>query len=297
MTDPLFLEYQNCLLCPRNCSINRYETTGYCNSTANLKMNIAQLHFGEEPPISGTNGSGTIFLSNCNLKCVFCQNYEINDFGQGKEISLEMLVQIMFDLKNKGAHNINFVTPTHFTPHIRAAIIQAKNNGLNIPIVWNSNAYEKLETLKSMEGLVDIYLPDLKYAAGIFAGKYSGAKDYPQIAQPGILEMYRQVGNLQENLGIASKGLIIRLLVLPNQLAGIRQNLYWIHENLGVETYISLMGQYYPTHKANEYPEINRGITHDEYSKVSDLLHDLGFQNGFIQDCGSTSDWTPTFEE
>jgi putative pyruvate formate lyase activating enzyme len=297
MTDSQFPEYQHCTLCPRNCGVNRYETTGYCHSTANLKMNVAQLHFGEEPPISGTKGSGTIFLSNCNLQCVFCQNYQISDFGQGKEISLETLVQMMLDLQNKGAHNINFVTPTHFTPHLRQAIIEARKAGLHIPIVWNSNAYEKVETLKTLEGLVDIYLPDLKYAAGILSYKYSAAKDYPAMARSAIQEMHRQAGNLVYTNGIASRGLIIRLLVLPNHLAGIRESLYWIHENLGPDTYISLMGQYYPTHKALEFKEINRSITPDEYNEIAELVSDLGFVNGFIQDIGSTSDWTPKFIE
>jgi putative pyruvate formate lyase activating enzyme len=295
MTEPLFTEYQNCLICPRNCGINRYETTGYCKSTANLKMNVAQLHYGEEPPISGTRGSGTIFLSNCNLRCVFCQNYLISDFGQGKEISSESFIQTMLDLQSKGAHNINFVTPTHFTPNLKLAIMEARNGGLIIPIVWNSNAYEKVETLKTLEGLVDIYLPDLKYAAGIFADKYSAAKDYHIISRSAILEMHRQVGNLIQIDDIATKGMIIRLLVLPNRLAGIRESLYWIHENIGPETYISLMGQYYPTHHASEFPEINRCIMPEEYQEITGLVSDLGFVNGFIQDCGSTADWTPKF--
>lgn len=259
-------------------------------------MSVAQLHYGEEPPISRTKGSGTIFFSNCNLRCVFCQNHEISDAGLGRDISIEQLVQIMLDLQNKGAHNINFVTPTHFTPAIRRAIMDAKKTRLTIPIVWNSNAYETVETLQTLEGLVDIYLPDLKYASGVFSKKYSSAKDYPEMARKAILEMHRQTGNLELKADIAVKGIIIRLLVLPHKLAGIRESLYWIHENLGPSVFISLMGQYYPTHKASSYPEINRSITTDEYNEVAELVSDLGFTNAFIQEIGSTSDWTPKFQ-
>jgi putative pyruvate formate lyase activating enzyme len=296
MNDSIIATYQNCHVCPRDCGVNRYQQRGYCQAGAQLQMSLGQLHFGEEPFITGTRGSGTIFFSWCNLRCVFCQNFEISDEGFGVIYSLEALVQNMLQLQNLGAHNINLVTPAHFTPHLKQAIIAARQQGLQIPVVWNTNAYEHVSVLAGLEGLVDIYMPDLKYASALFSARYSGARDYPYVARKAILEMFRQVGHLQIKNGIAQKGLFIRLLVLPNQLAGIRESLYWIHENLGPETYISLMGQYYPTHKAKDISALNRGITQFEYEELISLVQDLGFENCLIQEIGSSADWTPIFK-
>ncbi len=286
---------QNCTICPRNCAVNRFEKTGFCKSGSELKISIYQLHFGEEPVISGTNGSGTIFFSNCNLQCVFCQNAKISCYSAGRNYSTNDLAEIMLELQDLKAHNINLVTPTHFTPQIRDAIIQAKNNDLKIPIVWNSNAYEKVETLQEMNNLVDIYLPDFKYWLPEISKKYSKADDYTFYTKKALLEMHNQVGNLVIENNLAVRGMIIRLLVLPGNLNSIEKILKWICGNIGTEVYISLMGQYYPTHKSTEFPEINRQITTKEYEFAIEMLEKFGFENGFLQEVGSSSDFTPEF--
>lgn len=296
MSDPIFSELAPCSVCPRNCNVDRYEAVGFCRTGAKLKMNLSQLHFGEEPIITGTKGSGTIFLSNCNLRCRYCQNYTISDFGYGTEISCDEMIHVLFSLQDKGAHNVNFVTPSHFTPQLRFVIQQAKRDGLRIPIIWNTNAYEKVEVLRSLEGLVDIYLPDLKYAAGVIAKKYSYAADYPIVARNAIKEMHRQVGKIVMDNNLAVRGMIIRLLVLPAKLAGIRESLYWIAEEIGTDAYISIMGQYYPTHEALQYPVLQQPVLPEDYSEIVNLVADLGFDNGFIQDLGSQADWTPRFK-
>lgn len=285
----------NCNICPRNCNINRYTHKGYCKSSDKLKINLFQLHRGEEPVISGTNGSGTIFFSNCNLQCVFCQNAKISHLGKGDECTVDELANIMLKLQEMKAHNINFVTPTHFTPQIRDAILIAKNNGLNIPILWNTNAYEKVETLKMLDGLVDIYLPDFKYWNPETSKKYSHAIDYTQYAKNAIVEMHKQVGNLEIVDGLAIRGMIIRILVMPNNLNSIDPVLRWICTNIGVDVHISLMGQYYPTHLAEKYPEINRQITNQEYEFALEIMDKYGFENGFVQEVGSSADYTPNF--
>ncbi|MDD2332150.1 MAG: radical SAM protein, partial [Candidatus Cloacimonetes bacterium] len=270
----------------------------FCQAGAKLKVNIACLHHGEEPVISGTGGSGTIFFSHCNLRCVFCQNYQISSMGWGEEISIQSCAELMLSLQEQGAHNINLVTPTHFTPQIKQALILAKKEGLTLPILWNSNAYEKVETLKELAGLIDIYLPDLKYAHSVYSKKYSKASDYPQVAKFALKEMFFQAGNLHINdNGIAQKGLLIRHLVLPNALAGSRDLLLWIKDELGTQVYISLMAQYYPAHQAIGIPELARGITQEEYDKVLDYAQQLGFANVFYQELSCSSEWTPEFCE
>ncbi|MDD2228448.1 MAG: hypothetical protein PHY48_03445 [Candidatus Cloacimonetes bacterium] len=286
----------SCHICPRNCGINRYAETGFCGAGSGLKINLASLHHGEEPPISGSKGSGTIFFSHCNLRCVFCQNYSISSDGWGYESSALELAKMMLRLQEQQAHNINLVTPTHYSPQVIDAIKIAKDIGLTIPIVWNSSAYESLDTLESLAGLVDIYLPDLKYAYGVHAAKYSAAADYPRIALAAIKAMYAQSGNLQlDDSGIAKRGTIVRLLVMPNGLSGAQKSLLRLADEIGTEISISLMGQYYPAGKASEYNELNRGITMQEYQSVVDTAQELGFSNIFIQELSCSDIWTPKF--
>ena len=286
----------SCNICPRNCGIDRTKNKGYCGVTDKLRINLATLHFGEEPCFSGTRGSGTIFFAGCNLRCVYCQNYEISTLCWGKDISVEELIRLMLKLQEEGAHNINLVTPTHFTLQLREAIIQAKEKGLTIPVLWNSSAYEKVETLQLLTGLVDIYLPDFKYAHKVYAQKYSSAPDYPAVAISAIKEMFSQVGLLElDEKGIAQKGLLLRMLVLPNKLAGCKENLYTLAEELGTELTLSLMGQYYPAGKAKNYKELTRGITLSEYFEVVDTAVELGFTKLYTQEISSSDTWTPNF--
>jgi len=286
----------SCNICPRNCGIKRTKNKGYCGVTDKLRINLATRHFGEEPCFSGTRGSGTIFFAGCNLRCVYCQNYEISTLCWGKDISVEELIRLMLKLQEEGAHNINLVTPTHFTLQLREAIIQAKEKGLTIPVLWNSSAYEKVETLQLLTGLVDIYLPDFKYAHKVYAQKYSAAPDYPAVAISAIKEMFSQVGLLKlDEKGIAQKGLLLRMLVLPNKLAGCKENLYTLAEELGTELTLSLMGQYYPAGKAKNYKELTRGITLSEYFEVVDTAVELGFTKLYTQEISSSDTWTPNF--
>ncbi len=286
----------SCNICPRNCGIDRTKNKGYCGVRDKLRINLATRHFGEEPCFSGTRGSGTIFFAGCNLRCVYCQNYEISTLCWGKDISVEELIRLMLKLQEEGAHNINLVTPTHFTLQLREAIIQAKEKGLTIPILWNSSAYEKVETLQLLTGLVDIYLPDFKYAHKVYAQKYSAASDYPAVAISAIKEMFSQVGLLKlDEKGIAQKGLLLRMLVLPNKLAGCKENLYTLAEELGTELTLSLMGQYYPAGKAKNYKELTRGITLSEYFEVVDTAVELGFTKLYTQEISSSDTWTPNF--
>ena len=286
----------SCNICPRNCGIDRTKNKGYCGVTDKLRINLATRHFGEEPCFSGTRGSGTIFFAGCNLRCVYCQNYEISTLCWGKDISVEELIRLMLKLQEEGAHNINLVTPTHFTLQLREAIIQAKEKGLTIPVLWNSSAYEKVETLQLLTGLVDIYLPDFKYAHKVYAQKYSSAPDYPAVAISAIKEMFSQVGLLElDEKGIAQKGLLLRMLILPNKLAGCKENLYTLAEELGTELTLSLMGQYYPAGKAKNYKELTRGITLTEYFEVVDTAVELGFTKLYTQEISSSDTWTPNF--
>ncbi|MFO7660173.1 MAG: radical SAM protein [Candidatus Cloacimonadaceae bacterium] len=293
----VYAELTSCRICPHNCGIDRYQTTGFCQATAEVKVNLAQLHFGEEPVLSGTGGSGTIFFSHCNLRCVFCQNHTISHLGWGKIASENEIIDMMLKLQDKGAHNINLVTPTHYSVQLAAILHKAREEGLRLPIVWNSNAYEKVETLKAMEGLIDIYLPDLKYAGNEYSKLYSNAEDYPATARKAIIEMFRQAGNLFCDAdNIAQKGLIVRLLVMPNGVAGVSESLKWIDDNLGNEVFISLMAQYYPAWQADKFPQINRGITDREYQEVLDTMEKLDFNNGFMQELSCSDEWTPDFK-
>lgn len=292
----LYPELENCRICPRACGINRYKETGYCLASADIKVNLHQLHFGEEPVISGTHGSGTIFFSHCNLKCIYCQNYTISNEGNGNIVSEEQCLNMMLNLQEQGAHNINLVTPTHYSIQLARILHKAKLQGLRIPVVWNSNAYESVDTLKRLDGLVDIYLPDLKYASAKNSELYSHAADYPEFARQAIKEMHRQVGYLKcdENT-IGMRGLLIRLLVLPDNIAGVSESLEWINAELGNETSISLMAQYYPAWQATNYKELNRGINDAEYNEVLKTLERFNFNNGFTQELSCSDVWTPDF--
>lgn len=287
---------QNCRICPRNCGIDRYQTIGFCGAPAELKINLAQLHYGEEPPISGTKGSGTIFFSHCNLLCVFCQNHSISLDGCGTYISTEDLAYLALQLQDNGAHNINLVTPSHYSLQIAEAIALAKTKGLSIPVLWNSSAYETTETLRRLDGLVDIFLPDFKYYHKIYARRYSNATDYPEIALSALREMWRQVGHFTTDPdGMATNGMLVRILVLPNGLAGVKQSLYLLADEFGTGLALSLMAQYYPAGKANDYPELRRGIHPEEYQEVVETASILGFECVYTQDLSSDDHWTPKF--
>ncbi|MDP3426729.1 MAG: radical SAM protein [Humidesulfovibrio sp.] len=297
--------FSSCRVCPRACGVNRAETTGLCGVGTGLRVALAQLHFGEEPCLSGTTshepgqarGSGAIFFSGCSLRCVYCQSHDISMGGLGHDLSVDDLTAMMLELELAGAHNVNLVTPTHFTPLVREALLLARASGLSIPVVWNSSAFETVETLRTLDGLVDVYLPDLRYMDAAAAARYSGAPDYPQVACAAILEMHRQVGQLIVENGLARRGLIIRLLVLPGNLGRTDLGLDWIAENLGTGTAISLMGQYYPAHRAGEFPEINRCLKPIEYAAVRRHMERLGFDNGFVQRVGADASGTPDFRQ
>ena len=291
-------ELECCTICPHNCKINRTKNPGRCKSTDKIKIALYSIHNFEEPCISGEKGSGTIFFSNCNMNCVFCQNYEISQLGRGKEITIEELANVMIKQQERNVQNINLVTPTSYALHIVKAIKIARKKGLEIPIVYNTNGYESVETLKLLEGYVDIYLPDLKYYYDDLAKKYSKVDNYFEIATKAIQEMYRQVGTpvLDEN-GVMKKGLMIRHLILPNEVQNSKKVLKWIKENIDSNVYVSIMAQYFPTYKAKEIPEIARKITKEEYEKVENYLYELDLENGYIQELGEhEEEYVPTWE-
>lgn len=270
-----------CSVCPRNCMTDRSEKKGFCSVNEKIKVARAAPHFWEEPCLSGTKGSGTVFFSGCNLGCVFCQNYGLSHDAFGKEVTEKELMKIFDALIKKGVHNLNLVTPTHYAPML-AKILKEYNSP--VPVIWNSSGYEKVETLKMLEGLVDIYLPDLKYFDSAPALKYSGAEDYFEYASSAVLEMQRQVGTvkLDEN-GIAKSGLIIRHMVLPGNISQAVKVFSWVRENLPEETYISVMRQYVPFGKAKEMPPIDRRLSAREYSIVKQKILALGFENCYFQ--------------
>ena len=288
---------EKCEICPHRCKINRYKNVGRCKSSDKVKIGLASLHFYEEPCISGKNGSGTIFFSNCNLNCIFCQNYEISQKGQGKEISIQELANIMIDLQNKEANNINLVTPTSYVYQIIEAIKIAKHNGLKIPIIYNTNSYENPDTIKLLNGYIDIYLPDLKYYSNELAYKYSGIKNYFEIAAKAIKEMYNQVGNNQfDENGMLKKGIIIRHLVLPGHIQNSKNILKWIKNNLDKNIYVSIMAQYFPTYKAKEDEIINRKLNQKEFKEIEKFLYTLDIENGYIQELGEhEEEYVPEF--
>jgi putative pyruvate formate lyase activating enzyme len=291
-------ELINCKLCPRNCGINRYEKVGYCKSGVEIRAARAFLHRWEEPCISGEKGSGAVFFTNCNLDCVFCQNYKISHGGHGREITVDRLPDIFIELQEKGAHNINLVTPTHYIPQIREAIIKAKKIGLNLPIVYNSNAYENVEALMSLEGLIDIYLPDLKYFGNKLSIKYSKAPGYFKNASGAVLEMFRQVGvPVFDANGIMKRGLMIRHLMLPGGLFDSKKILDWVLEKLPRSVYFNIMCQYTPLNRACEYPEINKKLNRKHYEALVDYAISNGLESGFIQEFESANEeYVPEFD-
>lgn len=280
---------EKCKVCPRKCNVNRLNgILGDCRASDKLEIALVSKHKYEEPCISGKNGSGTIFFMHCNMHCIYCQNFEISQSNKkGKEITIEDLAKIMINQQNEGAHNINLVTPTMYAYQIKEAIIIAKEKGLKIPIIYNSNGYENIETLKQLEGYIDVYLPDLKYYLDEIAIKYSKAPNYFEIATKAILEMINQVGapEFDEN-GMIKKGVMIRHLVLPNHIQNSKNILKWIKENIGDDVYINVMAQYFPTYKAKEDSLINRKLTKSEYKKVEEYFYALDFKNGYMQELG-----------
>lgn len=276
----------SCDLCPHDCGVNRIKgERGLCGAGLKPKIASANVHTGEEPPISGTKGSGTVFLSGCSLKCAFCQNFPISQFGNGDEISTNKLALRMLKLQRQGVHNINFVTPTHFMPQILAALWLAIPHGFTLPIVWNSSGYEKVDVLQLLDGVVSIYLPDMKYADDAVALRISAAPGYRDVNRSAVAEMLRQVGHLVlDDHDIAGRGLIIRHLVLPEGLSGSRETLAWIAAHLGTETHISLMKQFFPAHRALDMPDVGRKITDDEYDEAADMLEGFDLENGWVQD-------------
>lgn len=263
---------KECRLCPNECLADRVNgETGDCHSTDEVMISSYGPHYGEEPPLTGILGSGTIFFTNCNLACQFCQNYDISQLGRGTSVSIDELVRIMIGLQNSGCHNINFVTPTHFTPQIVDALIVAINKGLQLPLVYNCGGYESVETLKLLEGIFDIYMPDIKYSKNETAVKYSHIKNYWDVVRLAVKEMHRQVGNLKiSKRGIAQRGLLIRHLILPNNIAGSKEVIDCIAEEISNDTYLNLMDQYYPSYKADNYKELNRRISKEEYYEIID---------------------------
>lgn len=288
--------YENCRLCARNCSINRNSAVGFCKMPSKLYISRAALHYWEEPVISGSCGSGTVFFSGCSLGCVFCQNREISRGISGKEVSIERLAEIMLELKSKGAHNINLVTPTHYAPSIREAIIEARKAGLDIPIVYNTGSYDNVQTLKMLEGQVDVYLPDFKYFRFETAGRLSSAKNYPDVARTAIAEMYRQVGEPKINSdGLMTRGVIVRILLLPSHVAEAKLSLKHLLDTYGDSIYISLMNQYTPMKDMT--PPLNRRVTHAEYYELIDYAEKIGLKNGFIQEFGTADEsFIPPFD-
>lgn len=288
---------KSCTLCPRNCGIDRRIKVGYCGAGINIKAAKAFLHRWEEPCISGTKGSGTIFFSYCNMGCIFCQNYNISHEGAGKEISIQRLCDIFLELQYQGAHNINLVTPTHYIPQIKEALIMAKDIGLKIPIVYNSGGYEKVESLKLLDGLIDIYLPDIKYFSSKISSKYSKAPDYFDYASKAVLEMYRQVGNpiFDENM-IMKRGIMIRHLMLPGCLFDSKKIIDWVIDNLPKEVYLNIMCQYTPLGKASDYPELNKKLNKKHYDSLIEYALSKGLENGFFQDFDSADEeYVPDF--
>lgn len=278
---------EKCEICPHRCGANRLKgEKGMCGAGASLRIASVSLHKWEEPFLSGERGSGAIFFSHCPLKCVFCQNYKISQKGRGKDYSLQEFAEACLDLQGQGAHNINLVSPTQYTPLIAAGLRLAKKQGLTLPVIYNTNGYDRVESLSLLDGLVDIYLPDLKYYSDVYAKRYSAAPDYFQVATQAILAMYDQVGNpcFNEEEGILQKGLVIRHLILPGRSKDSKRVLDWICRELPKDVYVSLMGQFTPVYKSREYTELSRTLLSDEYEKIINYFLDIGLENGFRQD-------------
>ena len=287
-----------CTVCPKDCGNDRLaDEIAACYSGRLPIVSSYTAHFGEEPCLSGTRGAGNIFFGNCNLRCVYCQNYQISQTWREQkrnEVTHERLAEMMLELQERGCHNIGFVSPTHFAPQMARAILIAAEGGLRLPIVYNTNAYDSLQVLRLLDGIVDVYLPDLKYADSDAGFQFSKVRDYREHAHAAIKEMHRQMGDelVFGDDGLLKRGLMIRLLVLPNDIAGIAENLSWIRDELGPKTAISLMAQYYATNKAatdERYILLSRRISEGEWFEAVSLLHDLGIDEGFMQEYESAS--------
>jgi putative pyruvate formate lyase activating enzyme len=279
----LYRILESCELCPRQCRVNRIEgETGFCKATADVTVSSICPHFGEEPELVGHHGSGTIFLTHCNLGCLFCQNYDISHLGSGTMMSIDEIARGMLYLQQRGCHNINFVTPTHYAPQLMKAIQVTAENGLTVPIVYNCGGYESLEVIRLLEGIIDIYMPDMKYSDPEQAKKYSSAPDYFERCTEAVREMHRQVGVLKTNSrGIAERGVLIRHLVMPSDVAGSRRTLEFIARELSPDSYVNIMFQYRPLYRAHDFPGINRRPRLSEFNAVVDMARELGLHRGF----------------
>ncbi|WP_427847057.1 radical SAM protein [Clostridium folliculivorans] len=290
---------KSCELCNRKCKVDRLSgSIGFCKATDKIKVARAALHLWEEPCVSGEEGSGTVFFSHCNLSCVFCQNHEISQEHNGKEISIDRLSTIFLELQENNANNINLVTPTHYVPQIIEAIRIAKNKGLTIPILYNTNGYDTVETIKALNGYIDVYLPDYKYFNKKYALKYSAVNEYVENINSIIGEMLKQVGTPKfDERGIISKGVIVRHLMLPGLLFDSKKIIDDIYRTFGDSVYISIMNQYTPMHKATDHPEINKVLNPNHYDSLIDYALSIGIKNGFIQDSGTSSkSFVPSFK-
>lgn len=283
---------RKCMICPRKCGVDRAKgETGYCRAGANAVVYSYSAHHGEEPPLSGKKGSGTIFFSYCNMKCVYCQNHYFSQLDNGEKVSVETLSKMMCYLEKAGCHNINLVSPTHFVPQIVMAMELAVAKGLSVPIVYNSGGYDSVDTLKRLSGIIDIYMPDMRYSDERSAKKYSGAADYVKRNREAVIEMQNQAGDLSMDAdGIARRGLIIRLLALPENISGIAATLRFIKDFVSESAYLSIMSQYYPAFKACNYKELSRGVTREEYKNIVDAAKALGLNNGWAQGPPGESD-------
>jgi putative pyruvate formate lyase activating enzyme len=301
-TQALEARLASCDVCPRECRVNRLQNElGYCHSGRLPIISSVCAHRGEEPAISGTRGSGTVFFGNCNMRCVYCQNYQISQnwrAQKSREMGCGTLAEKMLYLQDElGCHNINFVSPSHFVPQLLRAVVEAVPKGLQVPLVYNSSGYDSVATLKELDGVISIYLPDLRYASDKWARKFSHVRDYVARAREAIKEMYRQVGELMmDESGLAQRGLIVRHLILPNGLAGSEESLTWLAREVSPAVTVSIMSQYMPMHRAPEIPLLSRKITVEEHEKVIGLLDDLGMENGWIQELGSAEEYLPDFE-
>ena len=295
---------KSCDICPRECHVNRLENEhGFCHSGYLPIISAVCDHHGEEPAISGTRGTGAIFFGNCNMRCVYCQNYQISqhpEFQISREVQINTLVDHMMYLQDElRCHSISFISPSHFVVQLVKAILEAIPQGLHIPLIYNTNAYDSTSTLQLLDGIIDVYLPDLKYASDTFAERYSNTSDYVFHAHKAIREMYRQVGDklVLDGMELVQKGLIIRHLILPNQIAGSRSTLSWIARQISPDITLSIMAQYFPTHLAGQIPQLCRKISESEYREVLDLLDELNITNGWIQEMDAADTYKPHFNE
>lgn len=291
-------EFDKCMICPRKCGVNRNKgEVGYCGCDNKIRIANYSLHMWEEPCISGESGSGTIFFSYCNLRCIYCQNYKISKLHMGRDYSMDDVVSMMLELEKRGANNINFVTPTHYLPYIIKIIDKARNMGLNIPIVYNTSGYERVEMIEELKGYVDVYLPDLKYYDDEIAKKYSSVSDYFNVVTKAIDSMYKQVGRIEfDSNGIIKKGVIVRHLVLPGHTLDSKKIIKYLYDTYGDNIYISIMNQYTPV-RETEYDNLNRTLTGKEYDEVIDYAYDIGVRCAFVQEEGTCKEsFIPIFE-